>query len=307
MTPVAADRARALLVRVLAPYPDDRAAVAEALVAAHLRGHPEFGLPLLDRELAGPGAACAAPVLRGAGAARTLDARGVPGPVAMAAAVRHAGNVAVDLGVGLVAARSVTGTGRLAPYAAAQARSGRVALLLAHAPRAVAPHGGHTPVLGTNPIAYALPRAGGRVLAADFTTAAMTQAELGRRRAAGEGLPAGAAVGRDGGAVTDPGAVGALLPAGGLLGTLAGLLVESLAGALLGQRDGASGRGVVALVVDPGFLGAEEPAGRIEALCREIAAAGGRVPGAAGEPAAGGVIDVDDDVWLRLREHARCG
>lgn len=305
MTLAAAGQARALLSGVLAPYPDDRTLVAEALVSAHLHGHPEFGLPLLDRELTGPGSRCAVPALRGAGAVRTLDALGVPGPVAMAAAVRHAGRIAGELGVGLVAARSVTGTGRLAPYVAAQARAGRVALLLAHAPRTVAPHGGHTPVLGTNPMAYALPRADGRVLVADFATAAMTQAGLGRHRARGEELPAGVAVGADGGVVTDAAAVHALLPAGGLLGTLTGLLVESVAGALLGQRDGATGRGIVALVVDPAFLDAAEGlADRVEALCLELGTAGGHVPGSTEGTRSGDVIDVDDEVWSRLRDHA---
>ncbi|WP_283134730.1 Ldh family oxidoreductase [Rhizohabitans arisaemae] len=302
---VTAGQARALLERVLAPYPDDRTQVAAALVEAHLRGRPEFGLPLLDRELSGPGHPCAPVTAGGEGAVRTIDAAGVPGPVAMAAAVRHAGAVARDLGLGLCAARSVTGTGRLAPYVAAQATRGRVALLFAHAPRVVAPHGGRTPVLGTDPVAYALPRAGG-VLAADFTTAAITQADLAAHRAKGEELPPATAIDDAGRAVVDPGSVHALLPAGGLLGTLVGLFVEAVAGALLDQRDNPRGRGVVALVLDPASLGADQGlAVRVEALCAELTAAGGRAPGAAVPDE--GLVEVDDAVWHRLEDRLRAG
>lgn len=309
MTRVPAAEARSVVEAVLAPYGPDRGRVARALVDAHRRGWPEFGLPLLDRELAGPARGRAPLAASGTGAVRSLDARGVPGPVALAAAVRTAGELSRDTGVALVAARSVTGTGRLAPYVAAQAGAGRVALVMAHGPRAVAPHGGHDPVLGTNPLAFALPRAAGRVLVADFATAALTQAGLARHRRRGTELPPGAACDAAGRETRDPEAVHALLPAGGPAGTLTGLLAEAVAGALLGQRDGRPGRGLVAVVVVPSALGADEGlAGRVEELCRELAAAGGHVPGTrAPDRDEDAPIAVPDGAWSRLSAVAGAG
>ncbi|GII97023.1 Ldh family oxidoreductase [Sinosporangium siamense] len=341
MTTVTAGEARALLLRLLAPYPADRALAADALVGAQAAGMPTFGLGMAVRELdragnvpgGGPGvfpgassgsvpagpahavrpgggldfprweaAAEAAPIrAEGDGAVRVLDGTGLPGFIAMAAAVRIAGEIAGDLGAGVVGARSVTGTGRLGPYVAAQAAAGRIAILVAHAPRTVAPAGGHGPVLGTDPVAYGVPRANGGALVADFATSALTQAALAGHKADSTPLPDGVALGGDGRPTAEAHAVHALLPAGGVLGTLVGLLVESLAGAALDQRDNPRGRGVVAIVLDPSRLG-EGTAERVEALCTELAAAGGHVPGAGLKRAGDAeVLEVAGGVWERLR------
>ncbi|MGX2993667.1 Ldh family oxidoreductase [Streptomyces sp. JNUCC 64] len=301
---VTAGEAREVVRRLLAGYPRDRDAVADALTGAQHAGRPEFGLDLLARELRGPAARRAAVTVTAASApaVRCLDGTDAPGPVAVAHATRLAGELAEASGVGLVAARGVTGAGRLAPYAARAARRGLVVLLCAQAPPSTAPHGGSAPVLGTNPLAYALPRADGGVLVADAATAALTQAELADHRRRGLPLPPGRALDAGGSPTTDPAAVAALLPSGGLLGTLVGLLVEALAGALPDARGPAArGRGVLCVAVDPGALGAGPVAPRVEELAVALTAAGGRAPGALERPVPdGAVLEVAGDVWREL-------
>ncbi|MGO2702430.1 MAG: hypothetical protein ACTIAJ_17140, partial [Cellulosimicrobium funkei] len=108
--------------------------------------------------------------------------------------------------------------------------------------------------------------------------------------------PDGAALGPDGEATRDAGAVGALLPAG-LLGSLLGLTVEALAGLLTGARGDAVGRGLWVLALDPRAFGAEDLADRADRLGDDWERAGGRVPGA--RPDAETFV-VDRDVWDAL-------
>ena len=63
--------------------------------------------------------------------------------------------------------------------------------------RSVAPYGGTRPVLGTNPIAFALPGAAGP-LVLDIGTSAFMATELQLRVRLGQPLPEGVALDRDG-------------------------------------------------------------------------------------------------------------
>lgn len=294
-------RARAALA---AHDPADADLAARAVVAGDASGWPEFGLALLVRELrdarertttgrAGTGAPSAVVT----GATATLDAYDLPGPVALAAAVRRAAELARGLGVGVVAVRHAGGTGRVGAYVRALAEDGLVGVALAQSPATVAPYGGTAPVVGTNPLAVAVPRAGqGRALVVDAATSAVTLADARRRAREGAPLPDGAALGPGGEVTRDAGAVRALLPAG-LLGSLIGLTVEALAGLLTGARGDAVGRGLWVLALDPRVFGAEDLADRADRLGDDWTRAGGRVPGDRPDAEA---FDVDRDVWDAL-------
>src|SRR5712691_13023331 len=92
----------------------------------------------------------------------------------------------------------------------------------------VAPYGGTRPVLGTNPIAVALPGADGP-LVLDMGTSAFMATELQLRARLGQPLPEGAAIDRDGQPTSDAEAAreGALLPFGGHKGFGLGLIVQT--------------------------------------------------------------------------------
>ena len=103
----------------------------------------------------------------------------------------------------------------------------------------VAPPGGTTPVLGTNPIAMAVPDGqGGVAFQFDFSTSAIAMGKITMAAAAGEPIPLGWAVDANGEPTTDAKAAleGSMLSAGGYKGYGFGLMAELLAGALTGSR-----------------------------------------------------------------------
>src|SRR4029077_20209643 len=119
-------------------------------------------------------------------------------------------------------------SGRSAYFVEMIARADLVAIHTASSGGAVAPHGGSRPVLGTNPIAVALPGADGP-LVLDMGTSAFMGSDLALRVRLRAPLPEGAAVRRDGRPTRDAAAArqGALLPFGGHKGFGLGLIVQA--------------------------------------------------------------------------------
>jgi LDH2 family malate/lactate/ureidoglycolate dehydrogenase len=135
-------------------------------------------------------------------------------------------------------------SGRSAYFVEMIARAGLVAIHTASSGSIVAPYGGTRPVLGTNPIAIALPGEEGP-LVLDMGTSAFMGTELALRARLGRELPEGVAIDRDGRPTRDARAAqqGALLPFGGHKGFGLGLIVQAfgiLGGAALvpGNDDG---------------------------------------------------------------------
>ena len=101
----------------------------------------------------------------------------------------------------------------------------------------VAPAGGTKPLYGTNPIAFAWPRENHPPLVFDQATSASARGEIQIHLRDGKPLPQGWAIGPDGQPTTDPetALAGAQLPFGGYKGAALSLMVELLAGALVGD------------------------------------------------------------------------
>ena len=119
-------------------------------------------------------------------------------------------------------------SGRSAYFVEMIAREGLVAIHTASSGSSVAPYGGTRPVLGTNPIAFALPGADGP-LVLDMGTSAFMATELQLRARLGQPLPEGVAIDRDGQPTRDANEArqGALLPFGGHKGFGLGLIVQA--------------------------------------------------------------------------------
>lgn len=141
----------------------------------------------------------------------------------------------------------------------------------------VAPAGGTTPLLGTNPFAFGWPGPSGRPFIFDFATSAAARGEFELRRRGGETIPPGWAVGPDGVPTTDPAAAlaGALLPFGGHKGSALSMMVELIAGPLIGDLTSRQSKAVengdggpplggeLFIAIDPAVFGSESLQSRL--------------------------------------------
>jgi len=118
------------------------------------------------------------------------------------------------------------------------AEAGFIGIGLTNASAVVSPPGGTTPVLGTNPIAMAVPaKAGGVHFQFDQSTSAIALGKITMAAAAGDKIPLGWAVDSEGNPTTDPKAAlkGSLVSTGGYKGYGFGLMAEILAAAVTGS------------------------------------------------------------------------
>jgi LDH2 family malate/lactate/ureidoglycolate dehydrogenase len=132
-------------------------------------------------------------------------------------------------GIALISVHDAWMSGRSAYYVEMIARAGLVAIHTAASSRLVAPFGGAKAVLGTNPLAIAVPSSRGPIVL-DIGTSAYMMTEVMLRERLGEPLPEGVAIGPDGEPTTDPALArrGALLPFGGYKGFGLALMIQAL-------------------------------------------------------------------------------
>ncbi len=145
-----------------------------------------------------------------------------------------------SLGISLLSVSRSYSAGVLGWMVRLLAERGLVALGFANSSPLVAPWGGRTPMLGTNPLAFATPRAGHRPLVIDMATSATAWVNI--RQAADEGreIPLGWGLDADGRPTTNPQRAldGSVAPLGGAKGFGLALLVEILAAGLGGGNWG---------------------------------------------------------------------
>ncbi len=146
-------------------------------------------------------------------------------------------------GIALVSVSDAWMSGRSAYYVEMIAKAGLVAIHTAASSRLVAPPGGTKAVLGTNPIAIAIPSSRDPIVL-DIGTSAFMMTEVMLRERLGELLPEGVAIGPGGEPTRDPALArrGALLPFGGYKGFGLALMIQAL-GLLSSERED-----------DPGYL-----------------------------------------------------
>jgi delta1-piperideine-2-carboxylate reductase len=279
---------------------ENAAAVAGVVAAAERDGCASHGVFRLGGYLAalrsGKVDGAARPtVSRLAPSVLRVDARGGFAPLAMATARAQLAPIARAQGIASVALVDAHHFSALWADVEPLAAEGLVALCMTSYMPAVAPAGARVPFFGTNPMAFAWPRAGGASLVVDQASAAMARGEVMLAAREGRALAPGVGVDASGAPTTDPAEVlkGAILPFGGHKGSGIALMVELLAGALIGQgfsvetaaadnRDGGPPRGgIFLLALDPARFG--DAGGWLEHaegfLARLAALDGVRLPG----------------------------
>ncbi|WP_343081224.1 Ldh family oxidoreductase [Ostreiculturibacter nitratireducens] len=189
------------------------------------------------------------------------------------------------------------------------AQAGLIGMGFTNASAIVAPPGGKSRILGTNPFAFSAPDgAGGLAMQFDFSTAAVALGKITMAKAAGRSIPPGWAVDAEGNTTTDPEEAlkGALVSAAGYKGWGLGLMVEILAAGMTGGVNSLDVKPLKApegtphdlgqfyILIDPALSPAF--AERLSRLAEAIAAdEGARMPGANRVPAE--EVEVPDALW----------
>lgn len=166
-----------------------------------------------------------------------VDGKNGFAPLALRLGLAPLAEKARQYGIAALAVTQIYHFAALWPEVEALATQGLVALACTQAMSYVAPAGGSKPLYGTNPLAFGWPRADHPPLVFDQASSASARGEIQLHLRDGKPLPMGWAMDAAGQPTTDPAAAlaGAQLPFGGYKGAAIALMIELLAGPLLGE------------------------------------------------------------------------
>jgi uncharacterized oxidoreductase len=290
MPSFSADSLRTLVadIAVAVGTPVDLAEIlASSLVAANLAGQDSHGVlrmppycGSIDKGDILPGVR--AEVISQRLATAKIDGGWGWGQPAMHLATDVAIERAREYGMGAAIVQNCYHIGRAAPYVEKVARNGMVGLIMANAGAAVAPYGGRERVLGTNPVAWAMPRAEGTPpLSFDIATAGIAEGKLRVALSKNLDVAPGLIVTADGKATVDPNDFfdgGSILPFGGHKGNGFSMLAQMLGVGLMGASGhrfrgplGVNGPIIIVINIDM-FTELDSFIAEVEAQCARIKA-----------------------------------
>ena len=122
-------------------------------------------------------------------------------------------------------------------YAEMAAREGMIGIAMANGPVAVAPIGGKEPMLGTNPLAIAIPLEGRAPFVLDMATSVVARGKIKLAEKEGRTIPEGWGIDADGHPTTDPSKVKCVLPFGGAKGYGISMIIDILCSVLAGAKN----------------------------------------------------------------------
>jgi uncharacterized oxidoreductase len=257
----------------------DARIVAGHLVEANLAGHDSHGVTRIAQYLAairsGEVSVSSTPrIIQRFAAGAVIDGERGFGQVIANKAVETATDLARTSGVAGVSVRNCYHTGRIGSYTEQMAERGMIGIAMVNAGgggQSVAPFGGLSRRLATNPISIAAPTGGEFPLVLDIATSVAPEGKLRTYKQRQHPIPPGWIVDSLGKPSTDaadfydsPG--GALLPLGGAAGYKGfglAMMIDVLAGALSGAgccREGAAQArdGMLLLAIDVERFGPRE-------------------------------------------------
>lgn len=220
---------------------DDAREVSGCLTKAELRGVDSHGmvrLPVYSRRLQA-GVVNARPVIQrlaSGTAAALIDGGNGLGPVVGARAMEAALDLAREHGTGFVGVRNSNHFGPAAYYVEKAVSRGCIGFAISNAPPNMAPFGGRTRFLGTNPIAIGVPAGEEHPLIFDASTSVVARGKIIVAAHSKKPIPEGWAIDPDGYPTTDPeqALAGAVLPFGGPKGSAISFIIDIFCGVLTG-------------------------------------------------------------------------
>ncbi len=262
----------------------------------HCKSHGVYRIEGCLRTIkAGKVAPEAEPVLDDApGAILRVDAKGGFSNAAFELGAPALAARAKDLGLAALVINDCVHFAALWPEIEALTGMGLAAMAMCPSYATVAPTGGTAPLMGTNPFAFGWPRKDKPPYVFDFATSVAARGEIELHRRAGDPLPEGWALDKDGAPTTDPEAAlaGAMLPFGAHKGSAISTMIELLAGVMIGDLTSpealeelgtttlAPKHGELILAFDPERFaaGRGDPMERAETLFAAIVGQGARLP-----------------------------
>jgi LDH2 family malate/lactate/ureidoglycolate dehydrogenase len=230
MPNISADRLQEFVERIYIAKgvaPEEAAIVTRHQVEANLAGHDSHGvmrtptyLTAIDKGHIVPGAPYV--VERQTDTSSVINGNWGFGFTVTQRAMEETIEKAAATGVAMATVRQQSHVGRLGGYATLAADRGMIAMMMADSglgPKSVAPYGGRTVRLGTNPMCFAAPSGNPAApVLLDMATSAVAVGKIKLARAKGESIPEGWILDADGNPTTDPADLergGAVLPLGG--------------------------------------------------------------------------------------------
>jgi LDH2 family malate/lactate/ureidoglycolate dehydrogenase len=290
---IAPERLRAQAEAILVAYgalPEEAAIQADARLQGELRGHPGQGqgmrgLPRYCAMLDNGGivAGAAFEIVTETAAMALVDGHKGFGQViarrAMDLAIAKAGAV----GIGIVGVRHSNHLGITAYHAMRAAEQRMIGLCLTNAGPEMAPWGGITPTIGTNPWGIAAPTDLGFPLVLDMALSTSGKGMVRWHQREGRSIPTDWAYDKDGNLTDDPARAmeGPLVPIGAFKGTGLSIMTDILCGVLTGAAFGLTpyrdptnhdvGHQLIAIDIAR-FLPYEDYLTRIHQFCDELKA-----------------------------------
>ena len=246
--------------------------MGERLVSAHLRGHPSHGVIRIKQYInaykAGLLDPRAQPIVevQAPCSARVKGNRSF-GQVVATLVMDTAIKQSRENGVFVVGCYDMNHVGCLGDYVRMAAQEGLLGLAFCNGggPN-VAAFGTKERILGVNPIAFAVPSNSNRILVMDFTSGAAVEGKLRMAKEKGVRIDNGLIIDKDGRGTTNPEDFydgGAIKTIGGHRGSALSIMIEILAGILLGGRcsafdDYIEGNGVLFVVMRRDLFSSKE-------------------------------------------------
>lgn len=148
--------------------------------------------------------------------------------------------MAKENGVAIVGISKVSHTGALSYYLRKVSEAGLIGMAFTQSDPMVVPFGGAEVYYGTNPIAFSVPRKTGAPIIFDMATTVQAWGKILDARSKGKEIPDTWAVDQEGSPTTDPNSVAGLVPIAGPKGYGLMMMVDIMAGVLLGLPFGKS-------------------------------------------------------------------
>lgn len=202
--------------------------------------------------------------------------------------------MAKSQGIAALAINNSYNCGVLGYHTYRLAQAGLLGIGFTNAPASIAPSGGATPVVGTNPFSIAAPGEDGPSVLIDQSASTIAKSEVMKHAREGKPIPVGWALDADGNPTTDPnvGLKGSMAPSGGYKGVGVALLTEIMAAAMTGATLGIDASpfsdtvggppktGQFFMAIDPAATSGGAFAQRMEALVQAVSVQeGAHLPG----------------------------